>query len=243
MRRIRLDVAYDGTGWGGFQRQGRARGDTIQEALERALGHILDHPVRVWGAGRTDAGVHATGQVVAFDTTSPRSLETLVRGGNALLPPTIRILAARPVPPSFHPRFSALSRTYHYLILNHPRPDVLLRGRAWQVAQPLDAQAMRRAADGLLGVHDFSSYCSGVPARENRVRHLLEIDILSPPPLRAPEPLGITGAVWTLRLRANAWLRRMARLLTAALVAVGTGEWPPERPAQVLAARDNALAA
>lgn len=236
-RLYRLTVEYDGTGYAGFQRQPGEGPPSIQGTLEEALGRLVDHPVHVLGAGRTDAGVHATGQVVAFRTSASRSLEVLVRGANALLPPDIRVLEAAETPEGFHPRFSALSRTYRYLVLPREAPEALFRHRAWQVHGALDLERMNQAGSLLLGRHDFSSYCAQVPARDTRVRTLLALEATRwPGP--GPAPWERLGGLVALRVRADAFLRRMVRMLAAVLVGAGQGRWEPEEARRILDRRD-----
>ena len=165
-RLFRLIVEYDGTSYQGFQRQPRQEGPTIQAVLEDALGRLVDHPVKVLAAGRTDAGVHATGQVISFQTRADRSAAVVCRGVNALLPPDIRVLEALEAPPGFHPRFSARSRTYQYLLLPSERLDAVFTRRAWRVHHALDVDRMNEAARLLLGRHDFSTFCAQSSCRQ-----------------------------------------------------------------------------
>ena len=237
-RLFKLTLEYDGSGYSGFQRQVQDGLPSLQGTVEEALGRLVDHPVQVLCAGRTDAGVHATGQVVSFRTTADRSARVVLRGANALLPPDIRVLEAAEAPPGFHPRFWARSRTYEYLLLPSDRPEALFRRRAWQVPPPLDLAAMAEAGRLLLGRHDFSTYCSQVPADESRVRTLLACQVEAwPGP--GPGPWDRLAGVVVVRVRAEAFLRRMVRMITAALVKVGRGQWAPGEPARVLELRDS----
>lgn len=243
MRRIRMIVEYDGSPFAGFQRLPAGSPPTVQGELERAVSRILDQETRLKAAGRTDAGVHATGQVVAFDTASPRKLEDLLRGCNAVLPESIRVLRAEEVSGDFHPRFSARSRVYHYYVATLDRPDVFFRERVWWVRGALRVEEMRRAACSLLGSHDFSTYSSRVPPDESRTRDLLRLDI-EPEVARLPDgPMARLSGLVRFELEANAFLRRMVRLLVGSLVQVGLGEWEPDMPAAVLRSRNPALAA
>lgn len=231
-------MEYDGTGFFGFQRQKPGGPPTVQAALERALSKILDSRVVIKAAGRTDAGVHATGQVVALETASDRPLEVVVRGANALLPQTIRVIHAREVPGEFHPRFSAERRAYHYYLLPGVGRELLFRDRLWALERPLDCEAMARAAEPLLGTHDFSAFCTGVDASESRIRDLYAVTISAAPAPLSRLPFARLAGLVTVEVEANAFLRRMVRLLVGTLVKVGLSDWPPERPAQVLAGRD-----
>lgn len=240
-RTFRLTVEYDGSAYSGFQRQGgEGLKPSIQATLEEALARLVNHPVSVLVAGRTDAGVHATGQVLSFRTTSDRSSRAVLRGANALLPPDIRVLEAVEAGVGFHPRFLACSRTYEYLIRSGREGDAFWRRRAWILPGELEVSAMQRAGRSLLGAHDFSTYCSQVPPGECRVRALMDCQVESwKGPL--PGPLGRLDGMVVVRVRANAFLRRMVRMLTAALVEVGRGRWTEGEPRQRLDARDSGL--
>jgi len=241
-RTFRLTLEYDGSAYSGFQRQaGEEVKPSIQATLEGALAQLVDHPVSVLVAGRTDAGVHATGQVLSFRTSSDRSPRVVLRGANALLPPDIRVLEAVEAPPGFHPRFLACARTYEYLILSAREGDAFWRRRAWVLPGGLDVLAMQRASQSLLGSHDFSTYCAQVPVGECRVRFLMDCQVERWDGV-LPGPLGRLGGMVLIRVRANAFLRRMVRVLTAALVEVGRGHWPEDEPRRRLDRRDSGLA-
>ncbi len=240
-RTFRLTLEYDGSAYSGFQRQGgEGLKPSIQATLEEALARLVDHPVSVLVAGRTDAGVHASGQVLSFRTSSDRSPRVVFRGANALLPPDIRVLEAVEASPGFHPRFLACSRTYEYLILSGREGDAFWRRRAWVFPGDLDVSAMQRAGRSLLGSHDFSTFCSQVPPGECRVRRLMDCQVERWEG-SLPGPLGRLGGLVLVRVQANAFLRRMVRMLTAALVEVGRGRWPESEPRQRLDARDSGL--
>jgi len=230
-RAYRATVQYDGTAYFGFQRQRRGpgrEGASIQEELEQALARLAGHSIRVTGAGRTDAGVHATGQVVAFTIEWPaqHGSAALLRALNAILPQDIVISELAGVPPGFHPRFDALRRTYEYHILNTPIRQPLLRGRAWHVAPVLDVTRMNEAAALLVGEHDFATF-GRAPVGDNTVRE-------------------VAGAEWrregqllVLRITANAFLYRMVRSVVGSLKMVGCGRWSVNDFAAVLAARER----
>ena len=234
MARYRLTVAYQGEAFSGFQRQSEDGPHSVQAALEEALSSLMAEPVQLKAAGRTDAGVHATGQVIAFDSRRERPAAVIVRGANALLPEAIRVLAAELADPDFHPRYDALSRVYHYHVVQQSHP-LFWSQRAWCLADPLDLGAMREAAAQLLGEHDFSTYTSRAPSDQTRVRTLTGLDI-------TPGKWAFELPLVTFRLEANAFLRRMVRLLVAALVEVGRGRWDGREPARRLALRDPAQA-
>ncbi len=227
MRTLAVTVAYDGTEWAGFQRQSRY--PSLQAALETALTTVLRQPTTVTGAGRTDAGVHALGQVISLRTTSTIPVERVPWVTNRELPPSIRLRAAVEREPWFHARLSAGYRRYVYVLQPTRRSDPL-RGRfCWQVPA-LDAEAMARAATALIGRHDFAAFCHGGKALGGSVRTLQRLVVRQRP-----------GLV-LLDIQADAFLRRMVRLLVGTLVQVGRGVRPESWPAEVLASRNRDLA-
>ena len=226
-QRVALGVEYDGASFHGWQVQDHA--DTVQERLERALAQVADHPVRVHCAGRTDTGVHGTGQVVHFDTTARRTPRNWVLGCNVNLPPQINIAWAQQVPDSFHARFSALSRSYRYLILNRPTRSAIWRDRAVWVHRPLDTERMQAAAGYLLGTHDFSSYRAlGCQAKS---------------PVRTIHSLTVRREGERIRIdvTADGFLHHMVRNIAGVLITIGQGERPVEWSRQVLEYRDRTL--
>jgi tRNA pseudouridine38-40 synthase len=227
--RIALGIEYDGSRFLGWQTQ--PGGGTVQDALEAALSAIADAPVGVTCAGRTDRGVHARGQVVHFDTEAQRPDSAWLRGVNAMLPEAMAVLWSRRVAADFHARYSALSRSYRYVLLNRPvRPALAARYAGWHHA-PLDVQAMKEAAAQLIGEHDFSAFRSAECQAKNPVRTLHAIGIE-----RDGERIDFT-------LRANAWLQHMVRNIVGTLVYVGKGRHPPSWAKQVLESRDRSKAA
>ena len=226
--RIALGLEYDGSRFHGFERQPGRR--TVQSEVEAALARVAAAPVRVVCAGRTDAGVHATGQVVHFDTAASRPVHAWVRGTNTYLPPDVTVLWARIVADGFHARFLALQRRYRYVIVNRDTRPALLAGRAAWEYRPLDARLMRLAARHLAGEHDFSSFrAAGCQAR-HPVRRLHRIEVAR------------TGDRIVIDVHANAFLQHMVRNIAGTLVAVGAGEHDPDWVASVLAARDRRAA-
>jgi tRNA pseudouridine38-40 synthase len=175
VRHIRLVVEYDGTALCGWQRQ--ANGPTVQGHLEAALGQLLAHDVAVVGASRTDAGVHARGQVASFRTERAIPLHGVRRGLNSLLPPAIAIAAAAEVPDDFHPRFSATGKHYRYLVLTRSERSPRWRDRAWHHRGALDLAAMRQAAAALIGEHDFAAFRAAGCTAKSTVRRIDEIVI------------------------------------------------------------------
>lgn len=227
MRHIRLVVEYDGTDLCGWQRQ--TNGPTVQGHLEAALGKLLAHDVGVVGASRTDAGVHARGQVASFRTERTIPLHGIRRGLNSLLPPAIAIVDAREAADDFHPRFSATGKHYRYLVLVRPDRSPRWRDRAWHHPAPLDLGAMRRAAEPLIGEHDFAAFRAAGCTATRTVRRIDRIEIGEPD----------AEAVLALDVVGNAFLRNMVRIVVGTLVEVGEGRRPVTQVAEILAARDR----
>lgn len=227
-RRIAVGVEYDGAGLFGWQSQ--KDGPSVQDALQRALSAVAHAPVQVVGAGRTDAGVHATGQVAHFDTTARRKARDWVLGANSALPPGICLRWAAAAPAEFHARFSAVSRSYSYLLLNRETRSALWRERAWWTRRPLDAGLMHEVGQLLVGEHDFSA--------------LRAAECQSHSPVRRIDRLSVTrrGDFLRLDVTANAFLHHMVRNIVGTLAAVGRGRRPPEWVAEVLAGRDRCQA-
>jgi tRNA pseudouridine38-40 synthase len=195
--------------------------------VETALSSVADQPIEVIAAGRTDAGVHAAMQVVHFDTDAQRSERGWVLGATSNLPPQVSALWAREVSDAFHARYSALARSYRYLILNRvPRP-ALAAGRVCWVRDPLDEQRMRAAARHLIGEHDFSSFRAAECQARTPMRNVHEIAI------------DRRGEWLALSVCANAFLHHMVRNIAGVLIAIGAGERPIDWAAEVLAARDR----
>jgi tRNA pseudouridine38-40 synthase len=222
-------VEYDGSRFCGWQTQ--PQGCSVQDALERALAGVASGPVATICAGRTDAGVHALGQVVHFETTAERPEAAWVRGVNALLPAGCAVTWSRAVAPDFHARYSATSRCYRYLLLNHPVRPALDAGRTGWFHIPLDTERMQRAARLLIGEHDFSAFRSAECQARTPVRTLTRLDVTR------------RGDHVVFELRANAFLHHMVRNIVGCLVYVGKGKHPPEWLGEVLAGRDRARAA
>mgnify|MGYP000210642379 CR=1 FL=1 len=208
--RYRATVAYDGTGYYGFQRQANAA-PTIQGTLEAALSRISGRQVGVVGAGRTDAGVHAVGQVIAFDLEWRHSVVDLRNALNANLPDDIAVLAVQEAAPDFHPRYAALKRSYLYRLYVAPVRDPLRRRTAWHLTSEVDVDAMQAAADCLIGTHDFSAFGSP-PQGSNAVRTVYEACWKSD-----------GEGQFTFTITANAFLYQMVRHIVGTLVAVGQG--------------------
>ncbi|MGD8310720.1 MAG: tRNA pseudouridine(38-40) synthase TruA [Chromatiales bacterium] len=223
--RFALGVEYDGARFHGWQMQEDV--PTVQACVEDALSRVADHPVAVQCAGRTDAGVHATGQVVHFDTSAVRDARAWVLGGNVNLPDDVSISWARPVPERFHARYSAIARSYRYVILNRTARSALLGRRAVWVHRPLDADRMHDAAQALVGEHDFSSYRAlGCQAKS---------------PLRTVTRLEVRrgGELVIMDISANAFLHHMVRNIAGVLIAIGRGDRRAGWAQDVLERRDR----
>jgi len=233
-QRYRAIVAYDGTDYGGFQIQ--ASGLTIQGELERALRSATQEFVRIVGAGRTDAGVHAQGQVISFETSWRHGVETLQRAMNALLPDDIVVRDLAPAEERFHARFSARQRTYRYWVHHAPASQPLMRRYGWGLAKRPDVEAMQRAAGHLLGEHDFAAF-GQAPGGGNTVRAVLRAEWRG---REAPPWAGADVELWEFEIAANAFLRGMVRRVVGTLLLVGSGELSADGFAEVLASRDPA---
>jgi len=226
--RIALGIEYDGTAYNGWQRQQNGVG--VQSLVERALSEVADKAIEVTCAGRTDAGVHASGQVVHFDSDAVRSRQGWLLGANSNLPEDINVIWAQQVDDDFHARFSATARHYQYRILNRRVRSSLFRHRAWWIHQPLDEQRMQAGAVFLQGEHDFSAFrAAGCQAATPR-RTVSAVTVARDQDWIA---IGIT---------ANAFLQHMVRNIAGTLVSVGAGEYPPEWVIEVLQSRDRKLA-
>jgi tRNA pseudouridine38-40 synthase len=227
--RYAIGLEYDGSRFLGWQIQRQE--PTVQGCVEQAVARVADHEARVTCCGRTDAGVHALGQVAHFDTQAERSERSWILGLNSHLPAGASVLWIRPVDESFHARFSAFSRSYRYLILNRwIRPALEACRMSW-CRLPLDAEKMHRAAQALRGEHDFTSFRAGACQARHAVREIQEISVRR------------SGDVLRLDVSANGFLYHMVRNIAGCLIRVGTGEAPPEWPGEVLRLRDRAAAA
>ena len=228
MRNIRLVVEYDGSELHGWQRQ--AGVPTVQQHLEESLAQLLQHATQVTGASRTDAGVHARGQVASFRTEKPIPLHGIRRGLNSLLPEAIAIRSATEMPEEFHPRFSATGKHYRYTLLVAADRSPRWRTRAWHHPEALDVHAMIAASRALIGEHDFAAFrAAGCTAKTT---------------LRRVESVTFTrlGDLLEVDVRGNAFLRNMVRILVGTLTEVGTGRRPIAQVAEILASKDRTKA-
>ena len=229
IKRIAFGVSYDGRAYHGWQSQ-ESELATVQDALEKAFSSVANQPIRIFSAGRTDACVHATGQVGHFDTTTLRTDHAWVFGANANLPQDISVTWAQEVSLGFHARFSALARRYQYVIYNHPiRPALFHHGVTWH-RRALDVSRMQAAALHLLGTHDFSSFRGSSCQSRSPIRELQQLTIRR------------VGEMIILDVQANAFLMHMVRNITGVLLQIGAGLKPPEWAKEVLEARNRAVA-
>lgn len=231
--RVALGVSYSGSQYEGWQSQ--LSGNTIQDKLEAALGKFAAQSVRVMCAGRTDAGVHGLMQVVHFDTHVQREMASWVRGTNAFLPRDIAVQWAHSMPADFHSRGSATARRYAYVVLESAVRPSVEAGRVGWVYRPLNGEAMRSAAQTLLGEHDFSSFRAAQCQAKSPVKTMHRIDI-------SQRTQG-SSAYWRFEFEANAFLHHMIRNVMGCLVAIGQGGQPSSWMADVLAARRRDAAA
>lgn len=228
-RNLKLLVEYDGTDFEGWQRQAPpAR--TVQAALEDALLEMTRAPTLVRGAGRTDAGVHARGQVASFVTEAAIPVVGFRRGLNALLDPDVAVLDVAEVDPAFDPRRSARGKHYAYRVLTRESRSPLLRRTSWHVGARLDLAAMAAAGRHLLGEHDFSAFRSADCDRTNPVRVIRRLDVSE------------SGDLVTIDVEATAFLKNMVRVIAGTLVEVGRGRRTPDQVADALARRDRSRA-
>jgi tRNA pseudouridine38-40 synthase len=225
LTRYALTLEYDGAAFSGWQFQDNA--PTVQAALEAAVQKRFKEKRRAGGASRTDAGVHARGQVAIIDLAHPIPAGKLAVALNTALPPTVRVLKARRVPATWDPRQQSTRKTYSYSIYNRKIYSPLQAGRAWQVQQPLNLAAMRQGAHHLLGRHDFSSFRATGCEAKHPIRTLSLLSLVK------------RGDLITLRVTADAFLYHMVRNLAGTLVEVGRGRFSPEQVKKILAARDR----
>ena len=227
-RTLRLVVEYDGTGLSGWQRQDGQ--ETVQGWLEKAFHAMTKQEVVVRGAGRTDAGVHADGQVASVELASRIPALGFLRGLNTFLPPEIAVLEVTDMPAGFNARHDARGKIYRYQVWNHPVRSPRFARHAWHVYDPLDTHAMREASEGLMGEHDFRAFRSSDCDRKNTVRIIRRLDVRR------------DGALVAIEVEGTAFLRNMVRILAGTLVAVGKGKMTAADVATVLAAGDRTKA-
>jgi tRNA pseudouridine38-40 synthase len=227
--RIALGIEYNGSGFHGWQAQ---LGDlpTIQGTLEAALAHIANEPVALTCAGRTDAGVHATGQVVHFDTTAKRHIDAWIWGTNSKLPPSIVVRWARHVDHHFHARFTATARRYRFIIFNHPIRPAIFSGLATWYYYPLDVERMVEAGKCLIGEQDFSSFRASQCNSKSPMRNIIDFSVKR------------DGDLVIIEVEANAFLHHMVRNIVGTLVKIGAGFKEPSWMDEVLKAKNRRAA-
>jgi len=229
-RRVKLAVAYDGTAYSGWQVQ--PNGTTIQAVMEGAFSRILQEPVRLRAAGRTDAGVHAREQVVDFADAGVRDLETIVHGGNALLPPDIRVLSASVVPETFDARRHATEKAYRYFLYLSPVDSPFLSRYAWHIEAALDLDAIRQGLSHLLGEHDFTSFRGQGCNARSPVRTIFRAEV---------EKHDIPG-LFSIDVAGAGFLRHMVRNIVGTVVNAGKGRHSADHVGEILRARDRSAA-
>ena len=229
MRNIRLRLQYEGTRYQGWQKQ-TSTDNTIQGKMETLLTKMCGEPIEISASGRTDAGVHALGQVANFHTESAMSVEEILEYCNRYLPEDIAVVEVSEAAPRFHSRLNATGKRYRYRIINSQIPDVFWRRYAAEEPEALDLDAMRKAAERLLGEHDFKAFTSAKKSKKSTVRRIDEIRIER---IENRVEFVFTG---------NGFLQNMIRIVTGTLVDVGTGVYPPEHVAEILESKVRAEA-
>ena len=229
MRNIRLLLQYEGTRYQGWQRQ-ETSDNTIQGRLEKLLTQMCGEKIELSGSGRTDAGVHARGQVANFHTVSLMPVDEMLAYINTYLPQDIAVTEVREASERFHSRLNAVGKCYHYLVWNSAIPNVFLRRTALEVPERLDVEAMQKAAACLMGEHDFQAFTSAKKTKKSTVRRIDRIEILQ------------EGALLTFVFEGNGFLYHMVRILMGTLLEVGMGQRSPESLLQILKSgkRENA---
>jgi len=228
MRTLKLTIAYDGTGYHGFQRQANA--STIQQVLEEKLAKIFGHPLQVIGAGRTDAGVHALGQVISLRTTGRIPTENIIRAAACVLPPDIAVVGCAVAEDDFHARKSAVAKTYRYCLQQTLVPDPLRRNYAWQIRQTFSVDILQKALLHVVGRHDFSAFQSAGSSIRNPVRTLFQAECKE------------AGAIIDIVFRGDGFLYHMVRNLVGTAVRLAIAGADPARMAEILASGDRRCA-
>lgn len=229
MQRYKSIISYDGSGFSGYQVQPNKR--TVQSELEAVLAKMhKGNPIKVSASGRTDAGVHAKGQVIHFDSILPISEDKWEIALNSLLPEDISVLSVIKVDSSFHARFDAIGKEYHYVLQLSKKRDPFKRHFAYQYPYSLNLEAMKQASHHFIGTHDFTSFCSAKTEVEDRIRTIETIDFF------------LDGDFLTLRFVGNGFLYNMVRILTGTLLEVGTGKRKPEQMVDILGEKDRRFA-
>ena len=222
MKNVKIIIEYDGTDYHGWQCQ--ANLPTVQKTIEDAIRKITGENVKITGSGRTDAGVHAIGQVASFSIETQMDTETLRKALNSTLPRDISIIKAQEVPSGFHAQFSSRSKVYEYRIFNRPHPPALRRNRVWHVPEKLDTGKMKEAAAYLKGTHDFSVFATADITVKTTVRTVKRIHVKK-----------TREGIVLIEIEADGFLKRMVRMITGTLVQTGRGKLTPQGFGQILA--------
>jgi tRNA pseudouridine38-40 synthase len=230
--RVRATVAYDGSGFSGFWPNPGVR--TVGGELQRVIEQVLGSPVELACAGRTDAGVHASGQVISFDAPADADLGRLQRGANGLLGPEVVLRDVEEAHPQFDARYAASSRSYRYTILNRPVPDPFLAATTWHLKEPLDLRALRAGADALIGEHDFSSFCRRPKPGPDGAEASLSRRVL------AADWIDLGEGVLRFDVTATSFCHQMVRSIVSTLVECGQGKRTPAGLVALLRAKDRA---
>ena len=238
MRTLKLTISYDGTRFVGWQRQ--AEGVSIQGLLEEALARFEGAPIAIHGAGRTDAGVHALGQVASVRLTSAHPTDVVVRGLNACLPQDVRVIGVQEVSANFHARFSARSKTYRYLLHNAPMSSPFDRAFVWHVPESLDLNNMQTAAAALVGTHDFAAFRSAGSGTTETVRTITRSELAADTVSGWDDTS--RGTLLAYEVSGDGFLRHMARAIVGTLVEIGRGRRPAASMAALLASGSRAEA-
>ncbi len=225
MKRYRLRVAYDGTAYHGWQEQ--SNGITIEEVLNDTLSKVLKEEIVVIGASRTDAGVHAYGNVAVFDSNTSIPADKICYAVNPFLPADIRIVQSEQVADDFHPRFVTSKKTYEYHIRNSRIPFPTNRLYSHQVIMPLDVEAMREAGKYIVGTHDFKCFCAAKAQVKTTVRNVLDVRVKE------------NGDEIIVEVQGEGFLYNMVRIITGTLIKVGLGAYPPEHVKEIIESKDR----
>lgn len=225
MKRVRIIVAYDGTNYCGWQMQ--INGITVEEVLNRTLSELLGEKIAVIGASRTDSGVHSLGNVAVFDTETKIPAEKISFALNQRLPNDIRIQKSDEVSCDWHPRYCDSTKTYEYKILNRKFPNPLQRFYTHFVYMPLDSEKMKKAAEYIVGKHDFASFCSSGSQVESTVREVYSLDVTK------------VDDIISIKISGNGFLYNMVRIIVGTLMKVGLGVYPPEHVKEIIESKDR----
>ena len=228
MKRVMLTVSYEGTAYHGWQVE--PTGITVEEVLNGALSSLLKEEIRVQGASRTDAGVHALGNLCIFDTNAPIPAEKIAAALSGRLPSDIVVTESRQVEDDFHPRYCDSIKTYEYTIYRAQRPNPLVRNSSLFFYRPLDVSAMRQAAAYLVGEHDFKSFCASAAQVKTTVRKIFSLDLRE------------EGPFLKIEVRGSGFLYNMVRIISGTLIKVGLGQLDPDQIPDIIAAKDRSAA-